>query len=35
MDWTAVGAVGEVFGATAVFATLLHLSPGAHREQAS
>ena len=26
MDWTAVGAVGEVFGAIAVFATLLYLS---------
>jgi hypothetical protein len=26
MDWTAVGAVGEVFGAVAVFATLLYLS---------
>ena len=26
MDWTAVGAVGEVVGAVAVVATLLYLS---------
>ena len=26
MDWTAVGAIGEVAGAIAVFATLLYLS---------